>query len=283
MTEQPSGKYWDRAWSLVDGCTPVSAACENCWLQTMTRFSGKNFADVQMRPDRLDLPERARKPKTWAVWSDLFHENVPFAFIDDALNIAFENPRHTYLFLTKRPERLLDFYESYSDRLYFDRANIWMWFGTTVENQEQADKRIPMLMQVPVGRRFLSMEPLLGDVDIRIAAFNGADSFQSIEGIHWITCGGESGPKARPVHPRWIRAIRFQCEMANIPFHFKSWGEWAPDCLCVRDREEPHRAISRPLPGPGGKMFRCGRGAAGRMLDGKIYDELPWRNDEQAR
>ncbi|MCL4490582.1 MAG: phage Gp37/Gp68 family protein [Nitrospirae bacterium] len=166
-------KYWDRAWSLVDGCTPVSEACDNCWLAAMElrfnkcsgllqvidgvrqpRFSGH----IICREDRLDIPLKTRKPTVWAIWSDLFHEKVPFKFIDAVFTVMKLQPHHTFLALTKRTFRAQHY-------IFGDKTPDNIYIGTTVENQEQADRRIPHLLQVP-GNKFLSIEPCLSEIDL---------------------------------------------------------------------------------------------------------------------
>jgi protein gp37 len=175
-------------------------------------------------------------------------------------------------------------------------ANVWL--GTTVEDQVRADQRIPALLQVPAAVRFLSCEPMLGPVDLTRVSWpdkgehrvdvlrfgywsNGPLGFVNHSDmwdlyghpIHWVIGGGESGPHARPCHPDWVRGLRDQCSAAEVPWLFKQWGEWAPDCLCHRSKG--CRETSRPAPGRPGCMFHCGKSAAGRLLDGQIHDGYP--------
>jgi len=117
------------------------------------------------------------------------------------------------------------------------------WLGVTVENQEQADKRIPSLLECQADVRFVSCEPLLGPIDLQYSAFNGADSVSGLEGIDWVIVGGERGPRARPMHISWVRSIRDQCIYADVPFFFKQWED----------------------------------GTRGRMLDGRTWDGMPER------
>ena len=161
-------------------------------------------------------------------------------------------------------------------------ANIWI--GTTVEDQQRADERIPRLLLIPATVRFLSCEPLLGPVDLvhmttdpPNSGFALTDGFGRFDGedpaIHWVICGGESGPGARPMHPEWARSLRDQCQAAGVAFFFKQWGEWHPDCLCP-GKGHPDRTIARPSPGTRGVMFQCGK-HAGRLLDHREWNELP--------
>lgn len=168
-------KYWDSAWSLVEGCTPVSEACDNCWLAGIShRFdvgkrdstrvnetdeSGRFTGRIKIRTDRLNIPLKRKTPTVYAIWSDLFHEKVPHTFIYDAIDNMIMSIQHTFLILTKRPKIMRDILmaeESLTPNIYF---------GVTVENQKQADKRIPILLQIP-GKKFVSIEPMLSSIDI---------------------------------------------------------------------------------------------------------------------
>jgi len=155
-----------------------------------------------------------------------------------------ETPMLDWLLLTKRPENML--------RLS-PWQTVWpenVWAMTSVENQEQAEKRIPILVSVPSVIRGLSVEPLIGPVDLR----------PWINEIHWVIVGGESGAKARPMNPEWVYEIKRQCTEAKVPFFFKQWGEWAPV-------EVENEGIE--------SMKRLGKKASGRLLDGKVWNEFP--------
>jgi protein gp37 len=147
------------------------------------------------------------------------------------------------------------------------RPNVWL--GVSVENQEQADTRIPLLLKTPAAVRFLSMEPLLGPVDLSPWLITDVDARDG-NLIDWVIVGGESGPNARPMHPDWVRSIRDQCQAAGVPFFFKQWGEWI----------HAHPAELHLSPAPlvdweGLKMQRVGKRAAGRLLDGREWSEIP--------
>jgi protein gp37 len=168
----------------------------------------------------------------------------------EALDVMIRTPHLDWLILTKRPEKVLellaraqkmaqrpDLLVDCNDRLaewlgwwLSGRAPKNVWLGTTVEDQERADQRIPALLQVPAAVRFLSCEPLLGPVDIRhrmgSLVWTERDRYETTHGIDWVICGGESGPHARPMHPVWARSLRDQCAAAGVPFLFKQWGEW---------------------------------------------------------
>lgn len=284
MINTAKGKYWDRAWSLVEGCTPVSEACENCWLRAMNdRFKKGDFSQVRIRPDRLDIPLRIRKPTVWAVWSDLFHEKVPEDFIRQVIDTAFDAYHHTFLLLTKRPERMADIMPRMLSGRWGDGVTLSnIWLGTTVENQRAADERIQHLVKIP-GKKFLSIEPMLGPVDLTgyIGGHIGLTGHYVNPQPHWIHAvilGGESGPKARPMHPDWVRSVRDQCQAAGVPFFFKQWGEWR-----ARDTYGSifPRAKTYNLPDDNLLMLRIGNKASGRSLDGQTHDDLPWIDNAQ--
>lgn len=261
---------------------------------------------ILCREDNLDLPLRTKKPTVWAIWNDLYHEDVFNEFRDRAYAVMALCPQHTFLVLTKRAERMARFFAPIggTTRLNWvasavckikDSTRIpkidWplpnVWHGVTAENQEQADARIPHLLNVP-GKRFLSVEPMLSAIDLS-AYFGGP--YYSINsdagepnynfGIDAVLLGGESGKHARPMHPDWVRSVRDQCAAAGVPFTFKQWGEWAPDCLCPT--KKAHKTTPRPEPGKRGCMFRCGKKNAGRRLDGRTHDALPWDADGAAQ
>ena len=184
------------------------------------------------------------------------------------------------LLLTKRPENVLPMLNRIGDMVdtyEAERLSKWflerVWLGVSVENQAAADERIPILLKTPAAVRFLSMEPLLGPVDLhlRIPADTSQPKISGIlSGIHWVIVGGESGHGARPMHPDWVRSIRDQCQAAGVPFFFKQWGEWI----------HAHPAELHLSPAPlvdweGLKMQRVGKRAAGRLLDGREWSEIP--------
>jgi protein gp37 len=168
---------------------------------------------VTLHPGRLRDPVKRRKPTIWFVnsMSDLFHEKVPFTFIDQVLATMQDTPRHRYQVLTKRPERMAEYF---AERKV--PANVWL--GTSVENRKHGVPRIAVLRGIKVRTRFLSIEPLLEDI--------GALDLRKIS---WVIVGGESGPKARPMKVEWAVSIRDQCEVLGIPFFFKQWGSHGSD------------------------------------------------------
>lgn len=212
-------RYWDKAWSLVSGCTPVSPACDNCWLQAMHhRFhaAGKSFHQVEMRADRLNVPLKTKKPTTFAVWSDLFHETVPDDFIDEAFEIINLCCQHTFLICTKRPERMAEYFNR-AENFKFLTHTHKIYLGCTVENQEQADKRIPELLKCRPFKLFLSVEPMLEPIDLGrwLPYGKGQTVYQA------IIAGCESGHNARETKSEWIEDLREQCLRAGVPLWVK--------------------------------------------------------------
>ncbi len=230
-------EWTDRTWNPVTGCTKVSPGCKHCYAETMAarlkRMGVKGYQngfDVTMHSSRLFDPYRWRKPVKIFVCSmaDLFHDDVPFDFIDRVMTVAHNCQRHVFQVLTKRVFRMY---------LYFQNREVPpnVWIGTSVETRRFAQPRIDYLCSIshaPV--RFLSIEPLLQDLG-KLYLYNH---------IHWVICGGESGPGARPIKREWVVDIRDQCIKENIPFFFKQWG------------------------GTNKKQ-------TGRLLDGRTWDEFP--------
>lgn len=269
------------------------------------RFTGRA---VEV-PEALDIPTRWKRPRRIFVnsMSDLFHEGVGVGFIAAVFARMLLCQRHTFQVLTKRPERMRwllgqpDFegmVRSAADHLVHDRPvkdleapwplpNVWL--GVSVENQAGGDERIPLLLKVPAAVRFLSMEPLLGPVDLGQIDPDEHDEFFGLSTedgplLDWVIVGGESGPAARPMHPDWVRAIRDECAEAQVPFLFKQWGEWGPPSCPPRPLgtrtpgEQPRWSAGSErsfLFGDGQIMDRVGKKAAGRTLDGRTHDEFP--------
>ena len=269
MPDNTGIEWTDATWNPVTGCTKVSPGCAHCYAEAITlRFKrGGPFlpgkTTIRLHPDRLDQPSKWRRPRRIFVnsMSDLFHEDVPFEFVDDIFEVMAANPRHTYQILTKRPERMLDYVE-------WTHWRVWppqVWAGVSVENQYWADRRIPPLLETPAAVRFLSVEPLLKPVELARwltwcqlcfarrddHLFEGWD--HSAVTPDWVIVGGESGPKARPMDPDWVRSLRDECGAAGVPFFFKQWGGARPGGDATLDgrewREFPSESSTpRPVP-----------------------------------
>jgi protein gp37 len=218
----------------------VSPGCAHCYADTFAeRFRGvpghpyEGGFDLQLRPERLQQPLDWRQPRLIFVnsMSDLFHEGIPVWFIRKIFNVMRKANWHTFQILTKRSSRMLEL----APHLRWP-DNVWM--GVSVENQSWAH-RTDDLRKVPAKVRFLSCEPLLGPLDL------------DLKGISWVIVGGESGARARPIDPQWVRQIREQCQAAGVPFFFKQWGAFNEAGV------------------------RVGKGRAGRTLDGKTWNEAP--------
>ncbi len=289
------GLYWDRSWKLVEGCTPLSEGCDHCWSARETRrlarhpnpkisgpkrtlvhpFSGKFCGRIRLREDNLELPLHVKKPTVWAIWNDLFHEGVRESFIEYVYEVIYKCKQHTFLLLTKRIDRMLDFHTKSAFLLNAPFENLWP--GVTAENQARADERIPVLFQIPAAHYWLSIEPMLGSMDINLYLsvrnrFLGCGVSVLDPEVEGIVLGGESGPGARPMHPDRVRSVRDQCQAAGVPFFFKQWGEWR-----ARNTLDSFPAVvmenffeDRLL------YLRVGKNKAGRLLDGRTWDDLPW-------
>lgn len=230
-----SGIEWtESTWNPVTGCNKISPGCKHCYAERMAErlqsMGQRNYRDgfrLTLQPQMLELPLQWRRPQTIFVnsMSDLFHKNVPVEYIQQVFDVMRRAHWHRFQVLTKRADRLaaLDSEIAWPD-------NVWM--GVSVETSEYVD-RIDALRITGARVKFLSLEPLLGplpDLDLR--------------GIHWAIVGGESGPGARPMDPRWVTEIRDQCLAAGVSFFFKQWGG-------VHKKR------------------------AGRTLDGRTWDEMP--------
>lgn len=209
------GRWWERAWSLVDGCTPVSPGCEHCWSASIAHRFNPKLTDgdgafdggVYFREDRLDEPLRRKKPTVWAVWNDLFHEAVTDEQIVGAFGHMDAAARHVFFVLTKRPERMAHF----TQHVYgMHPRNVWL--GVTVENQDATILRLPWMPYLARYNRFLSVEPLIGPVTLDLTH------------VDWVIVGGESGPKARRCEEEWIASVADQCFAAEVPCFVKQMG-----------------------------------------------------------
>lgn len=318
-------------WNPIRGCSRVSEGCRNCYAEAVARrFSfpamrgcitewgdaqgyrnegpyhgliakgGQWNGQIKFVPEKLTEPLRWRKPSRIFVnsMSDLFHENVPDDVIDKIFAVMALADRHTFQVLTKRPERMRDYFakpvmraemigieaEAIGgiDRHTEDLKQRWplplpnVWLGVSVEDQSTANERIPLLLQTPAAVRWISAEPLLGPVDLMYSAFDGAWPVKAMGKLDWVVVGGESGRHARPMSPDWVRSLRDQCAEAGVAFFMKQWGEFHPAIW-----SDGGDIVVGPTDGyktqmvDGIEMVRCGKKAAGRHLDGVLHDGYP--------
>lgn len=320
MSDKTSIEWTDATWNPIRGCTRVSEGCRNCYAERIAaRFSdkGRPYHGLATRtsagprwtgkvitvPDHLEDPIRWKEPRMIFVnsMSDLFHEDLSFSEIRRVFDVMRRAPQHTYQILTKRSDRMLKFFNIH----LAERAPANWWLGVSVEDQRNADCRIPELLQTWASVRWISAEPLLGPIELTCLGHEGDGVIDSLRGedwierwdnadgtertrqvvnrreqLDWVVVGGESGPGARPMHPIWVRELRDQCTAAGVPFFFKQWGEWVPHTErfggglflkpdgslgCQGDYWE-HRAAA---------MNRVGKKKAGRILDGREWNEYP--------
>lgn len=218
-------EWTEKTWNPVTGCTKVSESCRNCYAEVMAkRLSGmpasrekyKNGFKVTLHPDSLNEPYKWKKPSMVFVCSmgDLFHNDVPLDYIDKVMQVIRECPQHTFQILTKRASRMNIYFDEYHRGI--PPKNVWL--GVTCENENYAI-RIKILREIKgASVKFLSCEPLLGDL-----------SKINLDGIDWVITGGESGVNARRTPVEWFRTLRDRCVEINTPFFFKQWGAWGED------------------------------------------------------
>lgn len=314
MAFNSSIEWTDATWNPWHGCHKVSAGCKNCYMfRDKARYGQDPNVVVRAGDKTFYAPLKWAEPKKifTCSWSDFFiEESDPWR--DEAFAIMALTPQHTYQVLTKRPDRMYKYLRGVNrdehtitriameairlrqDRNirfpdaefqteplgYGDPGAEWfplrnVWLGVSVEDQKTANDRIDLLISTPAAVRFLSVEPLLGPVDLShwLPTCDQREQFPNVCGklpwIDWVIAGGESGPNARPTHPDWVRSIRDQCVKGGVAFHFKQWGEWAPSSI-TRDFTRDFKIFD-----DGSLMYRVGKKAAGRLLDGREHNEFP--------
>lgn len=212
-------EWTDYSWNFVTGCNKVSAGCKNCYAETIANrfWKDRKFTDVQIDEGKLSLPLHLKKPRMIFVnsMSDLFHEKISFETIDKAFAVMHGTPKHTYQILTKRPQKMLEFFNLKSMPC---PDNVWL--GVSVENQQTADERMPLLLQTPAAVRWLSVEPMLEKIDLDPAQMF-MDMVRGRETIDWIVIGCESGHNRRDCKTEWVESIVGQCKRANVPVFIK--------------------------------------------------------------
>ena len=322
MAENSAISWTDHTFNPWIGCTKVGPGCDNCYAkadfedrkhrviwgagQARSRTSPTNW-NLPFKWDRQAKAAGVRARVFCASLADVFDNEVDPAWRDDLFWVIHKTPNLDWLLLTKRIGNAAVMMREAMAAI--DPMAEWplplpnVWIGATIVNQEEADRDIPKLLAVPAHMRFLSMEPLLGPVDIERWAFdrekaindcmNGPAACNEYQArasldpcVDWVIVGGESGPNARPMHPDWARSLRNQCAAAGVPFHFKQWGEWCPGAIddpadgsrywedeygTGVDVEGRHRTETIE----GVAYCRIGKKAAGRLLDGVTHDASP--------
>ena len=325
---------------ISDGCKNCSGQQMTRKMAGRDGYSRDNPFGVTLHPNRLEIPFHWRKPRRVSVCSmgDLFHGDVPLSYVAAVFGVMAANPQHRFQIITKRPGRMLDFFrmlhieetpsldcayhlllreeESHPDgvrgpihckygpapKAVWPLKNVWL--GVSVENQKTANERIPHLLQCEGAVRFVSYEPALGPINFMMEDDEIGERWNTLEmGIDWLIAGGESGPGARPMHPGWVRSVRDQCQAANVPFFFESWGDWMPGEVtgpdvsdfrnCYRScgdgeivvfSNEPERHSFDNLDPYSGDVcaWRVGKKQSGCQIDGRMWEEFPrfWTKKE---
>ena len=329
----PSKIEWtNETWNPVIGCSKISEGCENCYAEKMAfrlahmewsnDYRKLNYCNVicpdtkkwtgktQFVKEAITKPLEWKKPRKIFVCSmgDLFHETISFESIDMLMAIITCSPQHTFQILTKRPERMLEYFtqdkrkliEGWEDASYeigisdkngepdgaacyiYNRSqDEWplknIWLGVTCENQQRTNERLPVLLKIPAAKKFISCEPLLGDIDFyKFSSSLPSDKNHPwrneaiLFGIDWLIVGGETGTNASPMHPDWARNLKYQCIPAKVPFFFKGWGEYAPHMAYLNKSIKTvcHNTIEY-------NMCKVGKTKSGSLLDGVEYNEMP--------
>jgi protein gp37 len=220
MSNKTSIEWTEQTWNPTVGCSKISPGCAHCYAEVMARrlramgVNGyQNGFELTLLPDRLEEPVSRRPPTVYFVnsMSDLFHEQVPDSYIRNVLSTIHRCPQHTFQILTKRAERMAEFFQH-----QVPPCNAWL--GVTVENRADGLPRIDYLRAIDAHVRFISAEPLLEDL-------GEIDLFD----IHWVIVGGESGPKARIMKRDWVLNVKSHCDKQGSAFFFKQWGGWGSD------------------------------------------------------
>ncbi len=307
-------EWCEETWNPITGCTPISEGCAHCYAQRMAKRLAGRYGyprDEPFRPgtfhlDKIDI-NLFPPGKSVFVCSmgDFFHEAVTREMRQDVYAVVDHHPDTLFLFLTKRPQNVMSWWIG-------ERPNVWL--GVTVENDKHL-WRIVRLLQIPAAKRFVSLEPMLGPIPLRhmdaeqhtnewcfIDSLTGRHTDMGrpcpdVPRLDWVICGGETGPGARPMHPDWVRGVRDQCLEAGVPFFLKSWGDYIPEdqIELPTDNDFVWRNQPRPAESIHSWFFnnylgdfeerkgvmcvkptkKIGKALAGRLLDGREWNERP--------
>jgi protein gp37 len=297
MAETTTIEWADKTWSPWEGCTRVSPGCDNCYAAAMNNWlrGGENWGPGAPRRELSEghwkklerwnalAEKKGKREKVFPSICDPFDNEVRPELRARHWALMMMTPWLDHLILTKRIGNAAQMLAAPG------MPNIVLpnvWIGATVVNQEEADRDIPKLLATPARLRFLSVEPMLGPVDLTaeyLTAKLGAYPFKNLAPVHrttlvdlldWVICGAESGRQARPMHVDWARSLRDQCEAANVPFMLKQWGEWI-------DHDQPGVDMLGTEASPlhrwedGSCSVRLGKKLTGRLLDGVLHNEFP--------
>ncbi len=280
MGKNSTIEWTDHTFNPWWGCTKISPGCTNCYAETWAKRVGKKvWGDTS--PRRFFSDKHWAEPLNWnedakslkrrrrvfcASMADVFEGRRDLDEERERLWELIENtPNLDWLLLTKRPENI-------GQRVPWRKE--WppnVWLGTTVEDQERATERLPLLLRYPARTRFLSCEPLIGPLDLSRWLMKSS----RLHPIDWVIAGGESGANARPMLPGWALRLRDQCGTASVPFHFKQWGHWAPVQAAEMGNSKAAQRFWDEVLGREVFMEAKGKREAGRHLDGKTWDEVP--------
>ncbi|WP_186183103.1 phage Gp37/Gp68 family protein [Burkholderia gladioli] len=329
MSENSKIEWTDHTFSPWMGCTKISPGCDNCYAEAMmdtrlhkvqwgprgqrVRTSAANWLEPvrwNAKHEQFFAAHGRRQRVFCSSLADVFDNAVDPAWRVDLFQLIADTPNLDWLLLTKRIGNVRSMIESAAFSTVGTGAlNMWLtqwamtrtppsnvWLGATIVNQEEADRDIPKLLNTPARVRFLSIEPMLGPIDLLWPETLWPDGptrccsghecgcgGQPIDpwliyGVNWIIAGGESGPGARPAHPDWFRSLRDQCAEAHVAFFFKQWGQWAPGSNFPEDVPIPsgERAyFDGQDMDDNESVWNVGKRAAGRLLDGRTHDEFP--------